>query len=125
MNDGNEPEREENDGRKPLPPGTRCAGHPDREAAAACEECAKPVCAECAPLKGGGRCFCRECLAASRLVAAEPGVIGAPAPETEAPPAPARPARPARSGTFFAVLAFLTLLAAAVAFFLFWRHAAG
>jgi len=120
VNNATEQPQEENDGRKPLPPGTRCANHPDRETAAACEECGKPVCAECAPLKGGGRCFCRECLAASPLVDAEPGVLGAPA-----APEPSALARPARSGAFFAVLALLTLLAAAVAFFLFWRHAAG
>jgi hypothetical protein len=61
-----------------LPAGARCANHPERPATAACQECARPVCGECAPLTGGGHAFCRECLAASRLVDAEPRVLGAP-----------------------------------------------
>ncbi len=73
-----EPERRE------LAPGTRCASHPDREAKALCEECHRPVCDECAPLKGGGHAFCRDCLAGSRLVESAPNVLGGAAQE---PPA--------------------------------------
>ena len=68
-----------------LPAGSRCARHPERAAAVVCEECGQPVCTECAPLKGGGHAFCQECLAASRLVDAEPGVLGALAGDEPAP----------------------------------------
>jgi hypothetical protein len=90
-----------------LPPGSRCAHHPDRAAAAACDECGRPVCAECAPLKGGGHTFCRDCLAASRLVDAEPAILGAPA-GGQAPPAGARRAGP----KLYLLLAVLALAAA-------------
>jgi hypothetical protein len=72
--------------RRELPAGARCAGHPERPATALCEECARPVCAECAPLQGGGHAFCKDCVAGSRMVEAEPGVLGAPA-AGGAPPA--------------------------------------
>jgi len=95
-----------------LPPGARCARHPDRPAAAACDECGRPVCAECAPLKGGGHSFCSDCLAASRLVDAQPVVLGAPA--DGAAPAEGR-SPPAGGRRGLRLLVGLILLAAAAA----------
>ena len=95
--------------RRELPAGARCARHPERAAESACEECGRPVCAECAPLKGGGHAFCRDCLAASRLVESEPGVLGAPAAE------PAPPAGVRRPGSKLYLLLAVLALAAAIA----------
>lgn len=71
-----------------LPPGARCRNHPDRAATAICTECRAAVCAECAPLKGGGHVFCQSCMAGSRLVDAEPTILGAPAEDAAAGPEP-------------------------------------
>lgn len=105
---------------KSPPRGARCIHHPDRETVTACEECGRPVCDQCAPLKGGGHVFCRDCLAASRLVDAEPKTIGAPA-EAGPPTAPARGER--RTAALVLALLLLALLAAALV--LFWRRSAG
>jgi hypothetical protein len=54
----------------------RCANHPEREASAACTECGKGLCSECVYASGGGHSFCRECMDSTRLVDAEPKIIG-------------------------------------------------
>jgi hypothetical protein len=106
--------------RKPLARGTRCIHHPDRETVTACEECGRPVCDQCAPLKGGGHAFCKDCLAASRLVDAEPKTIGAPAAEEPAAAAGRGAGRPV-----VAVLAMLALALLVAALVVFWRRSAG
>jgi len=46
-----------------------CANHPDRERVAFCQNCGKPLCAECTRTIGTA-VFCEPCLAA-RLAAAD------------------------------------------------------
>lgn len=105
----------EREGRVPKPPpGARCFRHPDRPAEAACSDCRRPVCSQCAPLAGGGHVFCAECLARGRLVDAEPNILGSPAEDREG----AGPGRaPAARGRMAlrAALIVLALLAAAAA----------
>ncbi len=52
-----------------------CANHPDRERAAFCQNCGKPVCTECSRVVGQA-VFCEPCLAA-RLAGAPPAGAGA------------------------------------------------
>lgn len=111
----------------PPPAGARCWRHPDREVTTECAECHRPVCGECAPMKGGGHVFCRDCLAGSRLVDAEPRILGAPADAApaSAPEAPGAGAGAEKPGGGAAVLAFLLMvLAVAVllAAWIFWRR---
>lgn len=56
--------------------GGKCANHPEVEAAAACTECGRQLCPACVFAAGGGHSFCKECMDASRLVDAEPQIIG-------------------------------------------------
>ena len=94
---------------KPAEPASKfCANHPGRRAAAACAECFKSLCPECVYASGGGHSFCKKCMDASRLVEAEPRIIGRVV-EEDAPPASSRTAMLA----VFLVLAVLALLAAA------------
>jgi hypothetical protein len=53
-----------------------CAEHPERKATAACTECRRQLCPQCVYAAGGGHAFCKECMEASRLVDAEPKIIG-------------------------------------------------
>ncbi len=63
-------------GKPAEPAGQYCANHPDREAVAACAECFKSLCPECVFAAGGGHSFCKTCMDSSRLVDAEPQIIG-------------------------------------------------
>jgi hypothetical protein len=56
-----------------------CANHPDRERAAFCQNCGKPLCTECARTVGTS-IFCEPCLAARVVGAAAPGYGYAPGP---------------------------------------------
>ena len=59
-----------------------CANHFDREAAAFCQHCGKPVCSECVR-NVGSSIFCEPCLAARVAGAAPPAGYGyTPAPGT-------------------------------------------
>ncbi len=80
-----------------------CANHPDRERVAFCQNCGKPLCAECVR-NVGASIFCEPCLAARVAAAAPPRpAIGIPQPgrlssglSLTAPPNPTRPRRAAR-----------------------------
>jgi hypothetical protein len=54
----------------------QCAYHPQSAATAACFECRKQLCAECVFASGGGHSFCKQCMDSSRLVNAEPQILG-------------------------------------------------
>lgn len=49
-----------------------CSTHPEREAAAACLACARPLCRECV-LETGGHITCRTCLEAPILARRDGG----------------------------------------------------
>lgn len=63
-------------GEPAQPAGKFCSNHPDREAEVACAECFKSLCPECVFSSGGGHSFCKECMDGSRLIDAEPQIIG-------------------------------------------------
>jgi hypothetical protein len=71
-----------------------CANHPDRERVAFCQNCGKPLCAECVR-NVGTSVFCEPCLAA-RVAAAAPPTPGYryPSPAGYPPPQPRGPAEP-------------------------------
>ncbi len=54
----------------------KCGNHPEAEASSACTECGKQLCPDCEFASGGGHSFCKECMNSSRLVDAEPQIIG-------------------------------------------------
>jgi hypothetical protein len=87
----------------------KCAHHADREAAAACTECGRQLCAECVYASGGGHSFCKECMDATRLIDAEPKIIGKIIETRE-------PVRPRTA--VMALLLVLALVAALVVFFM-------
>jgi len=71
-----------------------CANHPDRERAAFCQNCGKPLCTECVR-NVGTSVFCEPCLAARVAATAPPAGYGyssatgyAPGPGGYAPPGP-------------------------------------
>ncbi len=76
-----------------------CANHPDRERAAFCQNCGKPVCSECSRIVGNA-VYCEPCLAA-RLAATEA------APETPIPPMPPVPPTGAPNPMLAGLLGFI------------------
>jgi len=109
---GAAPEAPDDRARPARPAAEFCANHPDRKAAAACAECFKSLCPECVYASGGGHSFCKECMESSRLIEAEPQIIGR-AVEEDAPPASSRTA-------LLAVLLALAVLALLAAGFVAW-----
>ncbi len=89
-----------------------CVNHPKRKAMAACAECGKLICGECFYASGGGHAFCRDCMEASRLVDAEPQILGRFVEPTESPPS-------ARTAVI-AVVVVMLLLAGCAALFIAW-----
>ncbi len=55
----------------------QCANHPEEAATAACNECGRQLCARCVFASGGGHAFCKQCMDSTRLIDAEPRIIGA------------------------------------------------
>ena len=70
-----------------------CANHPDRERVAFCQNCGKPLCAECVR-NVGASIFCEPCLAARVAAAAPPPRYRYPSPAGYPPPQPHGPAEP-------------------------------
>jgi len=65
-----------------------CANHPDRERAAFCQNCGKPLCTECVR-NIGTSVFCEPCLAARVASTSPPAGYSYPGSPTGFPPAPA------------------------------------
>lgn len=69
-----------------------CANHPDRERAAFCQNCGKPLCSECVR-NVGSSVFCDPCLAA-RVAAPQPGYAAPGYPGAPMTPPPVAPGEP-------------------------------
>jgi hypothetical protein len=94
-----------------------CVNHPKRQAMAACAECGKLICGECFYASGGGHAFCRECMESSRLVDAEPQILGRFVEPTDNPPSP--------RNAVLAVIIVMFLLALLAAAFIAWGALSG
>jgi hypothetical protein len=70
-----------------------CANHPDRERAAFCQNCGKPLCAECVR-NVGASVFCEPCLVARVAAPTPPPGYAYPGPAGYPPAQPQGPAEP-------------------------------